>query len=160
MNDITIPKPLPHEMKPNVVQAYKDACDNLIYLKKEQFQITYYTWLVLAALYLLSRSFVPGTTVLFYGTFVVGILSIVTLIYFHLAIGRFSKRLDHIYADYFTDEERTRLCLETTIGHWFVMIILVLTAAVATLFTAWAISLAPLRHWAGDHFVALGLIVR
>src|SRR5205814_8368182 len=43
------------DMKPHVAQAYKDACDNLIYLKKEQFQVTYYTWLLLAALFILSR---------------------------------------------------------------------------------------------------------
>src|SRR4051794_36925463 len=42
----------PRVMPAQHAQAYKDATDNLIYLKKEQVQITYYTWLLLAALYL------------------------------------------------------------------------------------------------------------
>src|SRR6266576_466890 len=70
----------PKNMPTQHVQAYKDACDNLIYLKREQFQITYYTWLLLAALYILAHS-ADGTTriVLLVGTLVVGALSIWTL---------------------------------------------------------------------------------
>ena len=84
------------EMKPHVSQAYKDACDNLIYLKKEQFQVTNYTWLVLAALYILSRKFTAGTVgndLLIGGAFVVGIVSLLVLWDFQSSIERFRNRL-------------------------------------------------------------------
>jgi hypothetical protein len=127
------------EMKSNVVQAYKDACDNLIYLKKEQFQITYYTWLVLAALYILSSRFTPGKLVLFYGTLVVALVSILTLFNLQHEIERFCKRLSYIYAEYFEKDDREGLGFNTTTRHWVVTVMLSLTSAVAAGFTAWAI---------------------
>jgi hypothetical protein len=42
-------------MSSQKVQAYKDATDNLIYLKKEQLRIVYYTILALTASYTLQR---------------------------------------------------------------------------------------------------------
>jgi hypothetical protein len=46
----------PQPMDKPVAGAYKDAVDNLIFLKKEQFQVSYYTWLLLAAIYILSQN--------------------------------------------------------------------------------------------------------
>jgi hypothetical protein len=50
-----MPKETLPEMSPQKVQAYKDATDNLIYLKKEQLRIVYYTILALTASYTLQR---------------------------------------------------------------------------------------------------------
>ena len=44
---------MPEPMPPQHVQAYKDATDNIIFLKKMQWQVTNYTVVVLAALYIL-----------------------------------------------------------------------------------------------------------
>jgi hypothetical protein len=127
------------DMRPHVAQAYKDACDNLIYLKKEQFQVTYYTWLVLAAFYVLSRAFPGIKTELLWATCALGFLSIFILTDFQRAMKRFRDRLANIYADYFTKSERERLRLDATSSHWFIAGILYLSVVVATFFTAWAV---------------------
>jgi hypothetical protein len=127
------------DMKPHVVQAYKDACDNLIYLKKEQFQVTYYTWLVLAALYILSRAFPAAKGILVGGTCVVGLLSFVVLWHFQNGIERHRNRLAHIYEDYFTKDECWRLGLDATSKHRTACAILSLAVVVAAAFTAWAV---------------------
>lgn len=130
------------EMKPHVSQAYKDACDNLIYLKKEQFQVTNYTWLVLAALYILSRKFTAGTVgndLLIGGAFVVGIVSLLVLWDFQSSIERFRNRLAHVYEDYFTKGECERLGLDAKSKHRYISAILSFAVVVATAFTAWAV---------------------
>jgi hypothetical protein len=134
---------LAEEMKPHVAQAYKDACDNLIYLKKEQFQITYYTWLLLAALYILSRSFEPGKCVLLLGAVVAGGFSVLTLWHFQASIERMRERLNQIYRVYFTDQERIGLGLDATTQHAYVVGVLTAICVVATGFTAWAIWRGP-----------------
>jgi hypothetical protein len=65
-------------MAPQQAQAYKDATDNLMFLKHEQVEITYYTWLLLAALYLLSKGVNPNDKlILLAGVIAVLILSVV-----------------------------------------------------------------------------------
>jgi hypothetical protein len=135
------------EMKPHVAQAYKDATDNLIYLKREQIQVTYYTWLLLAALYILARSVdVSLKPVLLGGTFLVGAISIVILCFFQWSIHRFRRRLDHVYDVYFTPYERTRLGLNATTRRWRTVLLhsipvslLIATCLVASIFTFFAI---------------------
>ncbi|MEH2503700.1 hypothetical protein V1290_002511 [Bradyrhizobium sp. AZCC 1578] len=131
------------DMKPHVGQAYKDACDNLIYLKKEQFQVTYYTWLVLAALYILSRAFPVAKEVLVWGTCAVGFISFFVLLNFQSSIERHRKRLASIYEDYFTERERKRLGLDATSTHRLVCGILSLAVLGATAFTAWVVYQPP-----------------
>jgi hypothetical protein len=129
------------KMETHVVQAYKDACDNLMYLKKEQFQVTYYTWLLLAALYILARGLPAARMVLLIGALVVGALSIGTLVHFQRAMGRFRERLNQIYRLYFTPQEVQGLGLDATSKHPYVVRVLGATCAVASIFTAWAIYL-------------------
>src|SRR5689334_4535038 len=78
-------------MNPQQAQAYKDATDNLIYLKREQLQLTYYTWLLLAALYILSRQLTSSdiATILKIGVGAVTAGSISILWGFQIAINRF-----------------------------------------------------------------------
>jgi hypothetical protein len=117
-------------------QAYKDACDNLIYLKREQFQVTYYTWLVLAALFILSKQ-VPQQPklILMGGVVICGLLSVGTLLSFKKSITRFRKRLNFIYQTYFDERERTELGLEADEPHSDVVSILMATCALAAVFT-------------------------
>ena len=107
---------MPPDMKPHVAQSYKDACDNLIYLKKEQFQVTYYTWLVLAAVYILSRALSDMKILLVGGTCAVGLFSLAVIVYFQFAVERHRSRLAHIYVDYFTENERERLGLDAQVN--------------------------------------------
>ncbi len=127
------------------VQAYKDACDNLIYLKKEQFQVTYYTWLLLAALYVLSRDFeCCGKLLLCVGAVVVGILSFSVLRHFQAGIERFRERLKYIYGKYFGTAERQGLALDATTKHRTVVRVLYAACFVASAFTVVAIYLSPM----------------
>ena len=137
-------------MPPQHVQAYKDACDNLIYLKKEQFQVTYYTWLLLAALYVLSRDFgCCGKLLLSGGALVVGILSFAVLRHFQAGIERFRKRLDFIYDKYFRAKEEGEdegLGLDAATRHRTVVRVLYAACFAASIFTLLAIYLSPVRH--------------
>lgn len=144
----------PRVVKPmgaNIQQAYKEACDNLMYLKKEQFQVTYYTWALLAALFLLSSSFPRGRPILFFGAFAVGILSVLTLIYFQRSLKKFRLRLAFIYGEYFSDEERTGLFgsahapARRKLRYAFVL--LCLTCSIGSVFTAWAIIPNEWKHY-------------
>jgi hypothetical protein len=130
------------DMKPHVAQAYKDACDNLIYLKKEQFQVTYYTWAVLAALYILSRALPAGDLMKYFllaGTFLVGFVSLYVLWDFRRSVERFRERLANIYEDYFTKLECKRLGLDASRKHRNIWGILSFSVLAATSFTAWAV---------------------
>jgi hypothetical protein len=134
------------DMKPHVAQAYKDACDNLINLKKDQLQVTYYTWLMLAALYLLARALPAEPYVreaLLGGTVLVGFFSACILLSFQRSIGRFCERLARIYKDYFTQSERERLGLDATNKHRLTGGILVSSVLIAAAFTICAIFLTP-----------------
>jgi hypothetical protein len=124
------------EMKPHVAQAYKDATDNLIYLEREQFQITYYTWLLLAALYILAKAGDQSAKiVLLIGVVAVGGLSTQLLLNFQSSIDRFRKRLDHIYATYFDKDEQKGLGLDATSKHASVVRVLIAACLIASAFT-------------------------
>jgi hypothetical protein len=124
-------------MTPQLAQAYKDATDNLMYLKKEQVQITYYTWLLLAALYIISRNYGAASivrTVLAAGTLLVWVLSTFIIWDFHRSMAKFRRRLRYIYETYFDDKQRKGLGLDAS-DHYFMTILSLLVCAVASLFT-------------------------
>lgn len=102
-------------MSPQMVQAYKDATDNLIYLKKEQMQINYYTVAALAALYILSYS--QYSTANLKAFFIVcsialTIFSIYVIWDYQVSMIKFRTRLSYLYDQYFTVDERTGMRLE------------------------------------------------
>ena len=98
------------EMPNQHVQAYKDATDNLLYLKKEQLQLTYYTWLLLAALYVLSGKASPNARAfLEVGTGVVGLFSVLMLWGFQTSMKRLRSRLRTLYDRYFDKDEQISL---------------------------------------------------
>jgi hypothetical protein len=123
-------------MTPQVAQAYKDATDNLIFLKREQFQITYYTWLLLAALYILSqRPNLNERAFLQAGVICVGVLSVTLIWSFYSSVKKFRLRLDSIYHTYFTQIERTDLQLEAAEPRVFVCWLLTAACIIASCFT-------------------------
>jgi hypothetical protein len=124
------------DMPSAVSQVYKDAADNLIYLKKEQVQITYYTWLLLAAVYILSRTHpsVRAMIVLSAGSLVVGLFSILFILSLQSSMGKFRSRMNRIYETWFTEEQRTALHLHVG-THFFATALLSLMCGVASIFT-------------------------
>ncbi|MBR1241592.1 hypothetical protein JQ620_15795 [Bradyrhizobium sp. AUGA SZCCT0274] len=134
MTEPTTPPTIP-AMNPQQAQAYKDATDNLIYLKREQFQVTYYTWLLLAALYILSRQLKSDILVLQVGVVAVTAASIAILWTFQRNINRFRERLNYIYGKYFDEAERKGLGLNATDPHRGVVLFLTLVCVVAGGFT-------------------------
>ncbi len=135
-SDVVADKPQIADMPSAVAQVYKDATDNLIYLKREQVQITYYTWLLLAAVYILSRNHqsVCAQTGLSIGSILVGFFSIAFILSFYRSMRKFRGRLNQIYnSTYFTAEQRTALHLHAG-KHRFVTTLLAFICAVASLF--------------------------
>ena len=138
MTDTTVAPVTPiTPMTPQLAQAYKDATDNVMYFKKEQVQITYYTWLLLAALYIISRNYGPTSivrTVLAVGTLLVWLFSTYIICSFHCSMAAFRRRLRHIYQTYFDQNQRNGLGLDAS-DHYFMTILFLLVCAVASFFT-------------------------
>jgi hypothetical protein len=102
-----------HEMPRHVEIAYKDAVDNIIFYKRQQWMATNYTILVYAAIFVLSARFFSRTDM---ARGLLGVLTGLAFLY-HLymlrllqdAITSFRLRLAWIYRIYFTAEERSGL---------------------------------------------------
>ena len=103
------------KMPAHVEVAYKDAVDNIVFLKKQQWQATNYTILVYAAIFLISAHYFSRTD---FARNWLGIITIVTFVIhwymmhlFQSTINKFRDRIVWIYRTYFTAQERAGLDL-------------------------------------------------
>src|SRR5262245_3416078 len=124
------------KMQPQHVQTYKDATDNLMFLKKEQVQITLYTWTMLAALYLLSKNACTSDRIILgIGVVAVGLISTRILYGFQNAMDTFRKRLSYVYENYFDAGERKSLLLDAKSAHPSTTRVLMAACLIAAVFT-------------------------
>ena len=101
------------EMPRHVEIAYKEAADNILFYKRQQWMATNYAILVYALILVLSARFFSRTDM---ARGLLGVLTVLAFLY-HLymlrllqdAITSFRSRLAWIYGTYFTPEERTGL---------------------------------------------------
>ena len=132
------------QMTAHVEAAYKDAVENINFLKRQQWVATNYAVLVYAAIFVISGTYFSRTD---FARNMLGIVTLVTfvihwyMIYvFQRAIQRYRRRLDWVYQTYFTQEERVGLNLpqEPTSywEQWEVATGLVLVSLVGAVFTA------------------------
>jgi hypothetical protein len=103
------------EMPKHVEAAYKDAVDNILFLKRQQWVATNYALLVYAAIFVISAQFFPRTD---FARNSLGIVAIVTffvhyyiMFLFQRAMDKFRARLYWIYRTYFNEEEQDGLDL-------------------------------------------------
>jgi hypothetical protein len=104
------------QMPEHVGAAYKDAADNIIFLKRQQWLATNYALLVYAAIFVISAHYFSRTDL---ARNWLGVLTIATFIIhwcmlhlFQRAIEQFRNRVSWIYKTYFSAEERAGLDLE------------------------------------------------
>jgi cobalamin synthase len=127
-----------------VEAAYKDAVENIIFLKKQQWMATSYALLVYAAIFVISGRYFSRTD---FARNTLGIVTLVTfvihwyMIYvFKRGIDRFRRRLDWVYQTYFSQEERVGLDLPlgptADREQWEVSTALWLVSLVGAVFTA------------------------
>jgi hypothetical protein len=102
-------------MPGHVEAAYKDAVDNIIFLKRQQWVATNYALLVYAAIFLIAAQYFNRTD---FARNSLGIVAIVTFLVqwymmylFQRAIDKFRGRLYWIYRTYFNGEEQAGLDL-------------------------------------------------
>jgi hypothetical protein len=103
------------EMPRQIGTAYRDAVDNIIFNKKQQWVTTNYAILVYAAIFAVSANFFSRNDMV---RALLGVLTLLTFLY-HLymlkllqdAITSFRSRLAWIYRTYFTAEEQAGLNL-------------------------------------------------
>ena len=100
-------------MPEHVGTAYKDAVDNIIFLKRQQWLATNYALLVYAAIFVTSAHYFSRTDL---ARNWLGVLTIATFVIhwsmlhlFQRAIEKFRNRLGWIYRTYFSAEERAGL---------------------------------------------------
>jgi cellobiose-specific phosphotransferase system component IIC len=103
------------QMPVHVEAAYKDAVDNIIFLKRQQWAATNYALLVYAAIFVISAQYFSRTD---FARNSLGIVAIVTffihcyvMFVFQRAIDTFRSRLYWIYSTYFNREEQVGLDL-------------------------------------------------
>jgi hypothetical protein len=138
------------QMTTHVEAAYKDAVENINFLKRQQWVATNYAVLVYAAIFVISGTYFSRTD---FARNMLGIVTLVTfvihwyMIYvFQRAIQRYRRRLDWVYQTYFSQEERVGLDLSlgptVELGptvdreQWEVSTGLVLVSLVGAVFTA------------------------
>ena len=132
------------QMPAHMQAAYKEAVDNIIFLKRQQWVATNYAILVYAAIFVISGSYFSRTD---FARNTLGLITLVTfgihwyMVYlFQDAISKFRHRLDWIYQTYFSGEEQARLDLplRTTPPReqWGVATALMLVSLVGAIFTA------------------------
>jgi cellobiose-specific phosphotransferase system component IIC len=132
------------KMPRHVETAYKDAVDNIIFLKRQQWVATNYALLVYAAIFVISAQYFQRTD------FARNLLGIVAIVAFFIhwymmflvqsAIEKFRARLHWIYRTHFNGEEQAGLDLpvrpEPFWVQWQVTSGLVLVSFVGLVFTA------------------------
>jgi hypothetical protein len=135
------------QMPEHVGAAYKDAADNIRFLKRQQWLATNYALLVYVAIFVISAHYFSRTD---FARNLLGLLTIATfgvhwymMNLFERAITKFRNRLGWIYKTYFSGEERIGLGLELEPRHQpevFISLLAVsLIGAVLTAIYLWAV---------------------
>jgi hypothetical protein len=103
------------QMPGHVEAAYRNAVDNIFFLKRQQWLATNYVLLLYVAIFLISAHYFSRTDVARNWLGVITIAAFVvhwwTLHFFQRSIEEFRSRLVWIYRTYFGDEERVGLDL-------------------------------------------------
>ena len=98
------------QMPGHIDAAYKDAVDNIIFLKRQQWLVTNYVLLLYAAIFLISAHYFSRTDVARNWLGVITIAAFVvhwwTLHSFQRSIEAFRNRLAWVYRTYFSEDER------------------------------------------------------
>jgi cellobiose-specific phosphotransferase system component IIC len=132
------------QMPGHVEAAYKDAVDNIIFLKRQQWVATNYALLVYAAIFVISAQYFSRTD---FARNSLGIVALATffihwytMYVFQRAIDKFRARLYWIYRTYFNGDEQAGLDLplrpESSWVQWQVAAGLVLVSFVGLVLTA------------------------
>ena len=105
------------QMPEYVGAAYKEAVDNILFLKRQQWLATNYALLLYAAIFVVSAYYFSRTDV---ARNWLGVLTIATFIIhwgmlhvFQRTIEKFRTRLDWVYRTYFSAEEREGLGVQS-----------------------------------------------
>ena len=111
------------QMPVHVEAAYKDAVDNIIFLKRQQWLATNYALLVYAAIFVISAHYFSRTDL---ARNWLGVLTIATFVIhwymlhlFQREIEKFRNRLGWIYRTYFSAEERAGLDVQLEPPYWY-----------------------------------------
>jgi len=137
-------------MPEHVGAAYKDAVDNTLFLKRQQWLATNYALLLYAAIFIISAHYFNRTDL---ARNWLGVLTIVTFIVhwymlhsFQRAIEKYKDRLAWIYSTYFTADERAGLDVQLEPrSHWYQpevyigLMALSLVGAVLTAIYLWSV---------------------
>jgi cellobiose-specific phosphotransferase system component IIC len=132
------------QMPGHVEAAYKDAVDNIIFLKRQQWVATNYALLVYAAIFVISAQYFSRTD---FARNSLGIVALATffihwymMYVFQRAIDKFRARLYWIYRTYFNGDEQAGLDLPlrpvSSWVQWQVAAGLVLVSFVGLVLTA------------------------
>jgi hypothetical protein len=132
------------QMPVHVTAAYRDALDNILFLKRQQWLATTYVLLLYVAIFVISAHFFSRTDA---ARNWLGVLTIAGFVVhwwmlhiFQRSIEKFRTRLVWLYTTYFSEEERAGLDLRLEPGsYWYepeVYICLMAVSLVGAVLTA------------------------
>ena len=112
------------QMPGHVAAAYRDAVDNIVFLKRQQWLATNYVLLLYVAIFVISAHYFSRTDVARNWLGVITIAAFVAhwcvLHLFQRSIEKFRNRLAWIYRSYFSEEERAGLDVRLEPGsYWY-----------------------------------------
>jgi hypothetical protein len=132
------------QMPEHVAAAYRDAVDNILFLKRQQWLATNYVLLLYAAVFVISAHYFSRTDVARNWLGVITIAAFVVhwwmLHLFQFSIAKFRNRLGWIYNNYFSEQERVGLDLRLEPrSYWYqaeVYVVLLVISFIGALLTA------------------------
>jgi hypothetical protein len=138
------------QMPKHVEVAYRDAVDNVVFLKRQQWLATNYVLLLYAAIFVISAHYFSRTNVArnWLGAITIGafIVHWWMLHLFQHSIEKFRNRLAWIYSTYFSEEERAGLdVLAEPRSYWYEpqvyigLLVVSLVGAVLTAIYLWSV---------------------
>ena len=119
---------------------YKDAVDNLRFLKTHQWLATNYAALAQAAIFAVTGKAGPNyRALLVTASIIVAILSIYSIWLAENSMAKFRLRLNYIYQRYFDEMEREELKLDAQATYFFpaMLSLVCLFACCVNLFLTW-----------------------
>ena len=148
---------MPKKITRQIEIAYKDALDNLMFLKQQEWAITRYALAVYAALFAL-RAALKSTDidrVLEIIVIVAAVFATSYLVSFELTIAKHRNRLRQIYCVYFTDNERKDFDLNP--GHGCFNKFAFVGGFLLAIIAGAAISVYEISHFPAEPWYVLGL---
>lgn len=152
------------EFSPKISNVHYDAMENLRFFKRQQWMITNYIGIIDGATFALSHTIDPNIIWILYVIVLFNTIGGIFLIFvMQRSIGNHRRRLASIYANYYSQHERTSLRISAApkprLFDWEVLIALISVALAGGLLTILALLPSPQLRTTDDESADVSFVV-